>query len=103
MSRGEVHWLELEDLGRRPVLVLTSDELLGSLHRIVVAGLSTTVRGVASEVAVGPAEGVPKPSVINLLDVRVVPQALLVERIATLPEERMYAVCRALDFVTGCR
>lgn len=103
MSRGEVHWLEVEDLGRRPVLVLTATELLGSLRRVVVAGLSTTVRGTDSEVAVGPDDGVTKPGIVNLLDLRIVPQALLVERMTMLTEERMRAVCRALEFVTGCR
>lgn len=103
MRRGEVHWLEVEDLGRRPVLVLTASDLVDSLNRVLVAGLTTTVRDVASEVLVGPDDGVVKPSTVNLLDVRVVPRALLVERMTTLSEERMHAVCAALDFVTACR
>lgn len=103
MRRGEIHWLEVEDLGRRPVLVLTADELLSSLRRVVVAGLTTTVRGVASEVAVGRDDGVDRPSAINLLDLRVVPAALLVERMTTLSSERMAAICEALRFATGCR
>lgn len=102
LNRGEIHWLEIEDLGRRPVLVLTSTLLLPSLQRVVVAGLTTTVRGVASEVPVGLEQGVPRESVINLLDLRVVSRALLVERITTLDETIMTAVCDALDFVTAC-
>lgn len=102
MRRGEVHWLEVEDLGRRPVLVLTADPLAGLLRRVLVAGLSTTVRGVDTEVEVGPQDGVPWPSAVNLLDVRPVPAALLLERITTLGPERMRAVCDALSFATGC-
>lgn len=102
MNRGEVHWLEVEDLGRRPVLVLTASELLDSLRRVVVAGLSTTVRGVASEVVLDEDDGVTKVSAVNLLDLRVVPRSLLVDRMTTLSPERMAAVCHALAFVTGC-
>lgn len=98
-----MHWLEVDDLGRRPVLVLTADELLGALRRVLVAGLSTTVRGVATEVRVDEQDGVGKPGVVNLLDVRVVPQALLVERITALSPTKMAEVCAALAFASGCR
>lgn len=103
MTRGEVHWLEVEDLGRRPVLVLTASELVPSLRRVVVAGLTTTVRGVATEVLVDTEDGVDKAGAVNLLDLRVVPSALLVERMTTLSPERMAQVCAALRFATGCR
>jgi mRNA interferase MazF len=103
VRRGEVHWLEVEDLGRRPVLVLTADELLSSLRRVLVAGLTTTVRGVATEVPVDESDGVSKSGVVNLLDVRVVPQALLVERVTALSPTKMAEVCAALVFATGCQ
>ncbi|CAN5254131.1 type II toxin-antitoxin system PemK/MazF family toxin [soil metagenome] len=102
VSRGEVHWLEVPDLGRRPVLVLTATELVASLRRVVVVGLTTTVRGVATEVAVDVDDGVDRPGVVNLLDLRVVPTALLVERMTTLSPVRMMEVCAALAFTTGC-
>jgi mRNA-degrading endonuclease toxin of MazEF toxin-antitoxin module len=57
---------------------------------------------VDTEVSVGPEDGVPRASVVNLLDLRPVPTALLVERITTLGPERMRAVCESLDFATGC-
>lgn len=102
MSRGEVHWLEVEDVGRRPVLVLTADPLVGLIERVLVAGLTTTVRHVDSEVPVGPDDGVPREGAVNLFDLRSVPRSLLVEHITTLGPGRMHAVCRALSFATGC-
>lgn len=102
VSRGEIHWLEVEKAGRRPVLVLTADPLAAVLRRVVVAALSTTVRAVDSEVSVGPDDGVPRSSVVNLLDLRVVPAALLVERMTVLGPDRMHEVCDALAFTTGC-
>ena len=102
VKRGEVHWLELPDLGRRPVLVLTATDLAESLDRLVVAGLSTTVRDVATEVPVGLDDGLPKDGAVNLVDLRVVPRSLLVERVTSLGPDKMHDVCAALAFSTGC-
>ncbi|MBA2316326.1 MAG: type II toxin-antitoxin system PemK/MazF family toxin [Euzebyales bacterium] len=92
VSRGEIHWHEVEEAGRRPVLVLTADALAPVLRRVLVAGLTTTVRGVDTEVAVGSDDGLPRDGAVNLLDVRGVPAALLVERLAVLRPDRMRAV-----------
>ena len=51
---------------------------------------------------VGAGDGLPRSSVVNLLDLRVVPVALLVEPITTLASDRMRDVCDALAFATGC-
>lgn len=82
--------------------MLTADALTPALRQVLVAGLTTTVRGVDTEVEVGPVDGVPRDSAVNLLDVRPVPAALLVERLTVLGPERMRAVCAALAFATGC-
>lgn len=50
--------------GRRPVCVLTRDAALGSLTAITCAPITRTIRGIRSEVEVGPAHGLPEPSVI---------------------------------------
>ena len=101
VARGEVHWLEVEDDKRRPVLVLSPDPL------VVVSGTTSTlrktatVRNVPTEVALGPRDGVPRESVANCNDVRAVPRSLLVERVAVLGHDRMLEVCTALRCATG--
>lgn len=102
VARGEVHWLEVEDDKRRPVLVLSPDALAAALRKVVVVPLTTTVRDVPTEVVLGPRDGVPKPSAANCNDVRAVPRALLVERVTTLGHDRMLEVCAALRRATGC-
>jgi mRNA interferase MazF len=59
VARGEVRWLELEEEGRRQVLVLTRDEALPRLRNVVVALVTRTVRGIETEVELGPADGMP--------------------------------------------
>lgn len=52
VARGEVRWLELEQEGRRPVVVLTRDEALPGLRNVVVALVARTARGIPAEVPV---------------------------------------------------
>lgn len=102
VARGEVHWLEVEDDKRRPVLVLSPDLLAGVLRKVLVVPLTTTVRNIPTEVVVGPRDGVPRESAVNCNDVRAVPRSLLVEPVTTLAPDRMLEVCAALRVATGC-
>lgn len=95
-------WLELEQEGRRPVLVLTRDEALPRLRNVVVALLTRTIRGLDTEVELGPADGMPIECVVSLDNLRTVPQALLTKSITRLDPDQMDAICRALTRATGC-
>lgn len=87
---------------RRPVLVLTRQEVIGLLHTVMVAPITSTVHGAPSEVIVGPAEGLKRESAINLDHVQTVEQARLTRRLGSLSEGRMREVCRALAVASGC-
>lgn len=102
VARGEVHWLEVEDDKRRPVLVLTPDLLAAALRKVLVVPLTTTVRNVPTEVSLGPEDGVPRESAANCNDLRAVPRSLLVERLTALGHDRMLEVRAALRRATGC-
>src|SRR5246500_1878862 len=96
-ARGEVWWSELPNIGRRPVVVLSRDAAIPRLRRALVAPCTTTVRGLASEVALDPHEDpVPRPSVANLDSVESVSLGALVERLGRLSDERMRQLCDAL-------
>jgi mRNA interferase MazF len=64
---------------------------------------TTTVRGIPTEVEVGPGDGMPRACVLSLDNTRVLPKAFFVERICQLGPEPMDRVCRALAIATGCR
>ena len=102
VARGEVAWLELEQEGHRPVVVLTRNEALPRLRNVVVALVTRTIRGIDTEVQLGPADGMPVECAVSLDNLRTVPQALLTESITRLDAERMDEVCRALARATGC-
>ena len=95
-------WSELPGIGRRPVVVLSRDVAIPRLRRALVAPCTTTVRGLASEVVLEPADPVPKRSAVNLDSVESISVAMLVERLGVLSADRMRDVCAALEVAVDC-
>lgn len=100
--RGDVWWLELPEEGRRPVCVLTRDAALPVLRSVLVAMVTRTVRGIPTEVRLGPEDGMPTDCAVSLDNLRTVPRTLLTTRVTALTGVRMNDVCRALAVATGC-
>ncbi|MGA7281180.1 MAG: type II toxin-antitoxin system PemK/MazF family toxin, partial [Acidimicrobiia bacterium] len=66
VARSEIYWADLGEVGgRRPVCILTRDKVIAVLDRVTCAPITRTVRGIPSEVAVGPEHGLPREAVIN--------------------------------------
>lgn len=102
VGRGEVCWLELAEEGRRPVCVLTRDQAIPRLSNVVAALITGRIRGLESEVLLGPEDGMPRECAISLDNLRTVPKALLTEPITKLSAEKMGEVCRVLGEASGC-
>ena len=103
MNRGEVWWVERPEAGRRPHLILTRDAAIPVLTSLLAVPATRTVRGIASEVELGPEDGMPDRCALTLDNARAIAKAFFVERICTLGPERMASVCTALSHATGCR
>ena len=101
--RGQIWWYEFKVPDKeRPVLVLSRQEALPKLRTAIVAPITSTIRGLPSEVVVGIDEGLRHDSAINLDHVQTVEQRLLRRFAGTLTDEKMSQVCRALAVATGC-
>lgn len=87
---------------RRPVLVLTRQEVLPLLRTAMVAPVTSTIRGLPSEVTVGIEEGLKHDSAVNLDHVQTVEQQNLHHYVGSLSEAKMRRVCQALALATGC-
>jgi len=57
----------------RPVLILTREAVRPHLRRVTVAPITSTIRGLSTEVAVGPANGLNQDSVISCDNIITVP------------------------------
>lgn len=84
------------------MLILTRSSALAYLSRATVAPITSTVRGVPSEVRLGPEDGMKQPCAVSLHNVMTVNQENLGRRLAQLSPGRMKQVCSALGFALGC-
>ena len=87
---------------RRPAVVLTRPEALPLLRTAMVAPIVSTIRGISSEVIVGPDEGLKNLSAVSLDNVQTVDQRQLRGYVGELSASKMQEVCRALAVATGC-
>jgi mRNA interferase MazF len=103
LERGEVRLVRFAPPDKqRPVLILTRASAIGYLSRVTVAPITSTIRGVPSEVALGPDDGMKAPCAVNLHNLVTVSQGALGRRLSQLPPRRMREVCRSLAFALGC-
>lgn len=103
LSRGDVHLFRFAPPDKqRPVVVLTRDSALAHLATVTVAPISSTIRGVPSEVILDIDDGMKGPCVVNLHNAVTVAQARLGRRVGNLSADRMREVCAALRFSLGC-
>ena len=103
IERGEVRLFRFPAPDKqRPVLVLTRNSAIPYLSRVTVAPITSTIRGVPSEVELGTEDGMRQPCAANLHNVMTVGQDALGSRLGQLSERRMREVCAALAFSLGC-
>ena len=97
MNRGEIWQFEFRKPDKtRPVLVLTRQEMILHLHTVTVAPITRTIRGVPSEVLVGPEEGLKEASVVNCHHLMTVPRSGLHRVVGSLSPSRMEEVKEAM-------
>ena len=103
ISRGDVRLYQFAPPDKqRPVVVLTRDSAVPYLSTVTVAPITTTIRGVPSEVRLTENDGMKTDCVVNLHNVVTVTQNRLGKRVAQLSSLRMAEICAALRFSLGC-
>ena len=103
IARGDVRLFAFAPPDKkRPVVVLTRDSAIPYLSTVTVAPVTSTIRGVPSEVALTEDDGMKAPCVVNLHNAVTIPQQRLGRRLARLSAVRMQEICRALRFSFGC-
>jgi mRNA interferase MazF len=98
--RGDLWLAELDK--RRPVVVLTRDPLGSHLHSVIVGPITSTVRGLSTEVTVGPEDGARISSVVNLDNLQLLDRRRLVRRVGRLRPDTVRRICEAAAAAIGC-
>ena len=100
VERGDIFWADLgPPAGRRPVCVLTRDAAISVLNAITCVPITRTIRGISSEVEVGPAQGLPEQSVISCDNLITIPTTLFdAESVGQLDLEMRIRLDQALRY-----
>lgn len=80
----------------RPVLVLTRELARPAMTRVTVAPITTTAKGLSTEVAVGPGNGLDHDCVVSCDNVATIPATALGRQIGWFFESQERALARAL-------
>jgi mRNA interferase MazF len=88
-------------MGYRPVLLLSRDDAYDVRDFVIVSAVTTRFRNIPAEVLLGPEDGLPRSSVVNLDTIDTIPKVALQERIGVLTSEKAQAVNEALRFALG--
>lgn len=102
IHRGDVWWADVPEDKVRPVLVLTRERFVPRLTSLVVAPLTTTVRGIPTEVRLTTDDGLPRECAANFDNVFTLHRSRFERPITRLTESHMRDVCRAYRFAVGC-
>ena len=80
----------------RPVLILTRELVRPHLGTVTVAPITTTIRGLSSEVAVDSANGLSESSVVNCDNITTIPADAVGEQIGVLLKSQEPALSEAI-------
>ncbi len=90
-----IHLAELDKT--RPVLVLTRELVRPFMNQVTVAPITTTTRGISTEVLLGPANGLNHDCVVNCDNILTVPKTVLGPQIGFLLASQESLLSQAIN------
>jgi mRNA interferase MazF len=102
LNRGEIRWYTFRQPDkRRPVLVLSRNEVADQLNEIIVVPITRTIRLLTTEVPLSTEDGMPVACALNFDHVSLAQRNRIGPTICTLPESKWPEVRRALLVACG--
>ena len=102
VAQAELWLMETPNSKRRPVLVVSRDEVIPVLNNVVVAPVTSTIRDIPTCVTVGPHEGIDHESVATFDNLVAVPKSVLTVRLGSLGVGGTRRICEALAAMANC-
>ena len=97
MNHGDVYWYTFREPDkRRPVLILTRPSAIAFLTTLTIAPITTTIRGIPTEVILTEADGLFATCAVNMDNLQTVPKAKFGGFITHLKTEHMRAARKAI-------
>lgn len=102
VAQAELWLMETPNQKRRPVLVVSRDEVIPVLNNVVIAPVTSTIRSIPTCVPVGPDEGIDHDSVATFDSLAAVPKSVLTTRLGSLGIDGRRQICDALEAMANC-
>ena len=102
VAQAELWLMETPNQKRRPVLIVSRDEVIPVLNNIIVAPVTSTVRTIPTCIPVGVDEGIDHDSVATFDNLAAVPKSVLTKRLGQLGVGGRKQICSALDAMANC-
>lgn len=99
---GEVWLADLPGDKIRPIVVMTRGSVIRYLNSVVAAPITSTVRGIPSEVVLTTDDGLLHASVANFDNLQLVSRSRLIRRVGVLSDAKLTEACSALRFAVAC-
>ena len=104
MGRGDLYWARLPGpKGRRPVVIVSRTAAVRVRPVVTVVPITRTIRGIASELLLGPDDGLRARCVANCDNIETVSKARLTKRIGPLASDKLVDLDDALRYALGIR
>ena len=97
MNRGDIWIIDLGGrIGKRPVVVLTRQNVLDYLNKVTVAEVTSKGKGYPTEVFIEQKANLPKPSFVQTDSIHTVPKHRLERYLGTLDPETLKEISRRI-------
>ncbi|MEM9132230.1 MAG: type II toxin-antitoxin system PemK/MazF family toxin [Actinomycetota bacterium] len=94
--------METPNQKRRPVLIVSRDEVIPVLNNVVVAPVTSTIRPIPTCIPVGVDQGIDHDSMATFDNIAAVPKSALTKRLGRLGVDGREQICSALDAMANC-
>jgi len=102
VGQAQIWLMETPNQKRRPVLVVSRDEVIPVLNNVVVAPVTSTLRDIPTCIRVGPDEGLEHESVATFDNLAAVPKSVLTAQLGDLGPGGRQQICDALAALANC-
>ena len=102
VAQAELWLMETPNQKRRPVLVVSRNDIIPFLNNVVVAPVTSTLRDIPTCVSVGRDEGIDHDCVASFDNLAAVPKSVLTVRLGALAPNGRHRICVALDAMADC-
>ena len=102
VNRGDICWYTFKAPDKkRPVLILTRDSAIDVLNAVTVVPITSTIRGIPTEIVLTTDDGLPGTCAANFDNLQTVPKSNVGNRIAKLSVQKMRQAAQAVSFALG--